>query len=171
MTSRYDILVEEARKLLAGHVWEKAAARRVMKDLTESLAFMLEHPRVVSPDGEKVYSKDDYDLCDRENENLRAHLAYAVERLGEADRKALAARMNGSIETGGVVEDSTEEEREELLRAVLLLKRCADHMEKAIHGRTNDRWAGFADSLVNQARGFEPILLPTLAELRGESAR
>jgi hypothetical protein len=158
-------ILEAARALIAsGEVGPKS--KPMMIRLCDALEHQIKHPKVISPDGRSVYSKDDYDLCDKENENLRRHLAWAGALLTPDQRRDLAKRIDKPIDDGGVTEDSVEEDREEILRALLTLKRAADHLEKGAHGVTSGLWPAQASSLVNQARAYEPILDATLAEVR-----
>ncbi len=116
-------------------------------------------------------SKEDFDLCDLENSNLRKCLAWCGARLAIEDRRILIEMIKHPIEQGGVIEDGREQDRHDLIECEKLLRRMAEHIEKAIDDADAliAGWFFEAEALCERAREWEPKKQePTLAELRQE---
>lgn len=61
-------------------------------------------------------SREDYELCNRENSNLRRHLLWAAQLLTPAQQAELRKRVVQPIEDGGVTDDAMTDDKEIALR-------------------------------------------------------
>lgn len=109
-------------------------------------------------------TQEDYDLCEKENNNLRSALAWAASKLTDADRDALEARLDDGDVTGTAAED----ERHEM---VLVLGKLVEHVEPLLETEPllvirRPYWSARLDHLLNEARGHGPKH-PVLRRLGG----
>lgn len=107
-------------------------------------------------------SQEDYDLCDRENANLRDALAWCASRLSEEDKVHLETNLARLIERGGVTGTQAEDDLHE---AQIALKKLADHVEPISKARSigevdaivfRNPWLGRLDMFLSAAREQEP---------------
>ena len=116
----------------------------------------------------ETVSREDYDLCDLENSNLRRCLAWCGARMPIEDRATLVGMIKRPLTQGGVLEDGREDDRRDLIECEKLLRRMTDHIQTAIDSREMiPSWWLIADGLCSRAREWEPKRQePTLHELR-----
>jgi hypothetical protein len=94
-------------------------------------------------------SKADFDLCDRENSNLRRHLLWAAQRMGPADLAELRSMLaDKTITDGGFVGEQADADRADLVEArrlALALTDLVDELVASPRHSTLDRLAGRLD--------------------------
>lgn len=105
-----------------------------------------------------MVTKEDYDNCEQENDNLRRILSWAATQLEREGKAEVAKRLDRMISEGGVTEDSREEEREEHHKVLALLAKIAAHLEAAVEhkGEPPNAWYLRADALANEANSYQP---------------
>jgi len=104
-------------------------------------------------------SKHDYELCEKENENLRAILRWIVPFLPSEHLEKLSVKLARPIESGGVAEDEHDDVQEENRCMAKILAQIAEHFQPALDDWEQKRpivWFQRADHLLNLAREFEP---------------
>ncbi len=122
-----------------------------------------------------MIKREDYELAELENANLRQILRSVLPHLPETQHKELALALNRPIEAGGVVPDGVEDAEAELGVLHALLGRLVAHLEKVLPPdgspvkQPDDRWFADLDPLLNHARGYEapdPVTISALREKR-----
>ena len=78
---------------------------------------------------EPTVPKSDYNLCDRENSNLRRHLLWAAQYLAPAQRAELVERVRQPIEDDGVVDDGMAEDKDYSLRRDKAIELLCDYCD------------------------------------------
>jgi hypothetical protein len=101
--------------------------------------------------------KSEYDLAERENDNLRSALAWAANHLTVAEKDELEKRLDATIEEGGVTGNGREDD---LHKATQVLLNLAAHVESLLIGDpekvlNRPYWLARLDHLINIAREFE----------------
>lgn len=105
-------------------------------------------------------TREDYDLCDMENGNLRVILRWVVPLLAPAHREELAAKLSASSERGGVTADHVDDRAEEVAARDKLIASMATALQQVIDikglAQMGIMWHQRADYLITQAAGYEP---------------
>ena len=101
---------------------------------------------------------EDYANCERENQNLRNALAWAAQRLSEADLDALEICLDTTLEDGGVTGTDSEDERQ---KVVELLVKLITHLEPLLLSPLPESvrqpvWFTRLDILITNAREYGP---------------
>lgn len=102
--------------------------------------------------------QEDYETCERENDNLRDALAWAAQRLNAQDKDRLERYLSRSLDDGGVTGTQHEDDLHDVAS---LLKKLVAHVEPLTDDHSflknaANMWFGRLDALLNQAREHEP---------------
>lgn len=127
------------------------------KSSTEKIEAILNGLEPFCSTGEETVSREDYDLSEQENNNLRAHLVWISEFVSPDKKEELAHRLDKPIEKGGVVDDLDSEDREAELELYAAIEAMTDHVQIAIDAKQiPDDWYSKADTLACNLRGHLP---------------
>jgi|SRR5580693_1003765 hypothetical protein len=118
-----------------------------------------------------------YELAERENSNLRRHIKFCIQHMPTERLQDLSALMKPSIESGGSVGDTSEDEEREYVQIRKLLGRIVGLVEQIIppdgspHSIPDDLWFSRMDALMNLAREHEdkeqPVRLSDIRDMAG----
>lgn len=78
---------------------------------------------------QNTVSKEDYDLCDAENSNLRRHLLWTAQFLTAEQKAELQKRVRQSIDDGGVTDDDMSDDKEIALRRDKAINLLCDYCD------------------------------------------
>jgi hypothetical protein len=79
--------------------------------------------------------KEDYELCDRENTNLRKHLLWCASFLNNEQRKELAQKISKTVKDGGVTEDLKEDTFMQNVNLIAAINVLCDETENFCEGK------------------------------------
>lgn len=106
--------------------------------------------------------REDIEICELENRNLRTALAAALSLLPDITKDEIEKKLDLSLDDGGVTGTTAEEERQEVVQ---LLCAITEHTERLIHAQRiidvkgtpfAQSWYGRLDHLLTQARQYQP---------------
>ena len=92
-------------------------------------------------------------LAEDENSNLRKHLLWAAQYIGEDRRAHLRLRLRNPVEYTGVTRDQAADARAEALRRNAAIEALTDHVQLAVDSGADDAWIARADHMANILRG------------------
>lgn len=105
----------------------------------------------------KTVKQEDYDNCERENNNLRNALAWTASRLDPKYLDELEVLLDEDLENGGVTGTSFEDERQSVVEILIMIIK---HVEPLLLDpqppRTKQsQWFARLDYLLTEARQYE----------------